>query len=380
MKYCIALLAVATVLVTSLAFGLHAGEPTGAAAAMDCTVCHVAVHPADEEAAALKPCPRPVDPAVRAPAESEEVPDFLILDKLSELYVPVVFPHKLHAAMGEMAEGCSICHHRNPEGPILSCSECHGGPSNPVNLRQPGLKGAYHRQCLGCHREWTHETNCVICHAKREPGVEIVLPEDPTDIIGMLHPNVEIPDVKVYEIEHELLTDMPFVTFHHKEHIELFGHKCVDCHQHESCNRCHDTVSRPPHVRLDPHEDCIKCHQQQIDYDCTHCHDSAVRETGFVHAAATGFDTALYHAVLGCTDCHTKREQVGFTGLATACSACHAPEFEPAEFDHATTGTPLGEIHSNAGCADCHTEGIGGPVSCAMCHDEEMRPGGQEIP
>src|SRR5690606_36334872 len=126
--------------------------------------------------------------------------------------------HKLHAPMGEMGEGCTICHHRNPEGPILKCSECHGGPSNPVNLKQPGLKGAYHRQCLGCHREWTHETDCAVCHAKREPGVQPKLPLDPTDIMGMLHPNIEVPDEKVFEIEDEMMSDPKFVTFHHKQH------------------------------------------------------------------------------------------------------------------------------------------------------------------
>lgn len=299
-----------------------------------------------------------------------QAPDVFLLDQLSEIYVPVVFPHKLHASMGEMGEGCGICHHRNPEGPILKCSACHGGSSNPVDLKQPGLKGAYHRQCLGCHREWTHETDCAICHAKREPGNEPVLPTDPTDIMGMLHPNIQVPDVKVFEVKDEAMSDARFVTFHHKQHVELFGYKCVDCHQKESCSTCHDTGSRHPHVKEDPHQDCAPCHQEQIDNDCARCHDAQVRPDGFNHGALTGFDTALYHSRIGCDDCHTTRDATGFEGLEADCNACHAPEFQPRGFDHVVTGVPLGFLHVEASCGDCHVEGMGGKISCAGCHDD----------
>lgn len=359
------------------AFGLHAGEPP-VAQAMDCMACHVSAHPTLEDMQ-LKPCPRPAE--VQPAPASDEVADFLILDQLTDIYVPVVFPHKLHAAMGEMSEGCSICHHRNPEGPILKCSECHGGPSNPVNLKQPGLKGAYHRQCLGCHREWTHETDCVVCHAKREPGKPDMLPLDPTDIMGRLHPKIEVPDVKVYESDDEMMSEARFVTFHHKQHVDLFGFKCVDCHKQESCSSCHDIGHKQPHVRLEPHDDCMQCHQPQIESDCTHCHDSQVREKGFDHLALTEFDTGLYHKDVACNECHTGSPQAGFSGLKADCAACHDADFQPAEFDHATTGVPLGFLHSDASCSDCHVGGIGGPVSCANCHDEERTPSTvEEIP
>ena len=29
-----------------------------------------------------------------------------------------------------------------------------------ADLRMPNLKGAYHRQCLNCHRDWAHENEC----------------------------------------------------------------------------------------------------------------------------------------------------------------------------------------------------------------------------
>ena len=33
-----------------------------------------------------------------------------------------------------------------------------------VDLRQPSLKGAYHRQCINCHLDWSHENACGFCH------------------------------------------------------------------------------------------------------------------------------------------------------------------------------------------------------------------------
>ena len=347
---------------------LHAGTgPTDVP--QDCATCHVAAEPT-ADTAALRVCSRPKASAADS-GTTAEAPDVFLLDQLSEIYVPVVFPHKLHASMGEMGEGCSICHHRNPEGPILRCDACHGGASNPVNLKQPGLKGAYHRQCLGCHREWTHETDCAICHAKREAGNEPVLPEDPTDIMGILHPNIQVPDVKVFEVQDEAMSDARFVTFHHKQHVDLFGYKCVDCHQKENCSMCHDIGHKQPHIKQDPHEDCIQCHQEQLDNDCVHCHDAAVRPAGFNHAALTGFDTSLYHSRVGCNNCHTARETSGFQGLEANCTGCHAADFQPEGFDHATTGTPLGFLHVDASCSDCHTEGLGGPGTCASCHDDD---------
>lgn len=332
------------------------------ALAQDCRVCHTVPEPTTTNAQLL-PCPR--TEAASSEHDESEAPDVFILGKLSEIYVPVVFPHKLHASMTEMGQGCSVCHHRNPPGKILACDECHGGPSNPENLRQPGLKGAYHRQCLSCHREWTHETDCVICHARKDPNVEFVPPTSETDIMGMLHPNIEAPDVKVYMAED--LPDTPYTTFHHKEHVELFGLQCVDCHREESCSNCHDSIAKPARVREDPHQDCSRCHQEEVDSDCTFCHSEAPRGP-FNHAARTGFDLAAFHAEVACRACH--EGETRFAALEADCASCHGTDWTPADFDHAKTGVALDETHLMVDCAGCHTDGIGEPVSCVICHDD----------
>ena len=259
------------------AYGQENGAQTSPASELSCSACHVEESPT-KESADLIPCMREKSENNHRDPDAE-APDFFVLDALSEIYVPVIFPHKLHAAMTDMAGGCAVCHHRNPPGDILGCAECHGGPSNPVNLSQPSLKGAYHRQCLGCHREWSHETDCVVCHAKRAPGVVVAAPETMDDIIGTLHPNVVVPKQHVYEIAD--FEDGEFVTFHHKDHTEIFGLKCVACHQQENCSRCHDVGVKMEHVRDDPHQDCTLCHQELVDDDCMFCHDTSVRPSLF---------------------------------------------------------------------------------------------------
>ena len=134
-----------------------------------------------------------------------------VIKKDSNLYGPVRFMHRKHA---QVLKDCTICHHRQPrqEGdtyglPVtmkkliqskqepVKCSECHGSPFNPKQLQTPGLKGAYHRLCMDCHKEsdqTPHQrgpvmyssmvrgpevrpldtrapTDCLACHAKNTP-------------------------------------------------------------------------------------------------------------------------------------------------------------------------------------------------------------------
>lgn len=341
--------------------------PVPAAESQACGTCHVMNNPVPG-AAELKACPRPRTTA--GSHKESEAPDVVYMDKLSKreegIYAGVVFPHKLHASMTEMVGGCDTCHHRNPEGPILSCEACHGQPSNPGNLRQPGLKGAYHRQCLACHREWTHATDCGICHAKKVPGQAPPPPPDPTDIMGTLHPNIEVPDVREYKTPS--LEDTPIVTFHHKEHVEAFTLKCVACHREENCSRCHDPQNHVKREREDPHQDCTKCHEKEIADNCGYCH-TAEPTKGFDHGRVTGYALQPYHQPVNCRKCHPGEGRIT-QAASKNCSDCHVKEWQPETFDHALTGQPLDEIHMGMECAQCHPDGMGKPASCKECHDD----------
>ncbi|MCG3195569.1 MAG: hypothetical protein GHCLOJNM_00035 [bacterium] len=334
-----------------------------------CALCHSCKEPTHENPC-LRPCERPPESAT-VTLSATAVPDVLVLGQLSELYVPVVFPHKIHMDMESMADGCNVCHHHNPPGRILACRECHGGPSNQENLKQPSLKGAYHRQCLSCHREWSHETDCNVCHVRRTAANEANLPgaSDVSDIMGRLHPNISAPDKWVYSATE--MSDGPVVSFHHQEHIQLFGLKCVDCHRKENCSRCHNGEPRDlkPRVREDPHEDCARCHDTSDN--CALCHRRA-ETTGFNHATRTGFALKAYHAKLECSRCHLAPKQ--FAGLDPECESCHPAEWIPEPFDHALAGLILDETHVEVSCADCHTAGLGKPVTCGECHDDARAP------
>jgi DnaJ-class molecular chaperone len=92
-------------------------------------------------------------------------PEVSILNTLENRYEPVTFSHDMHTLM---ADDCATCHHHSEPGQTLSCSQCHGAPFNPDNLNMPGLKGAYHLQCMGCHREMdSGPLGCTECHARK---------------------------------------------------------------------------------------------------------------------------------------------------------------------------------------------------------------------
>ena len=96
--------------------------------------------------------------------KSEALPETFTLSSLEKIYQPVVFSHAMHT---EMAEECASCHHHSPAGQTPACGKCHGEPFDPQNLNMPGLKGAYHLQCMTCHRDVGAPVGCTECHAKK---------------------------------------------------------------------------------------------------------------------------------------------------------------------------------------------------------------------
>ncbi|MEI7437878.1 MAG: Ni/Fe-hydrogenase cytochrome b subunit, partial [bacterium] len=62
---------------------------------------------------------------------------------------------------------CSSCHDMTLKAPT-ACGQCHGLPNEADSPARIGLKGAYHRQCLGCHAALpvggNAPTDCNSCH------------------------------------------------------------------------------------------------------------------------------------------------------------------------------------------------------------------------
>lgn len=332
-----------------------------AAMQLGCSACHTCDKPTTDEPCLIN-CPRVKAVKESAPHKLEEGPDSVSLGRLSAIYGPARFDHKQHAQMSRMGGDCATCHHYSPEGRIPPCSECHDGGTNESSLGMPSLKGAFHRQCLSCHREWSHETSCNVCHLPIE-GSTLAAQVDTTDIIGIEHPPIVAPDVKVYQTPYN---PAPTVTFFHQDHVDLFGLRCVDCHKQENCGSCHD-AQKPVVMTRTPsevHAVCNDCHSEDA---CGTCHDVTER-SAFTHAS-TGWPLNRFHQGLKCNACHAAGQRV--TRLNNDCGSCHGG-WAQTNFTHAKVGLELDEIHRELDCTDCHVDRqYDASPMCGSCHDDD---------
>ena len=341
---------------------------------IDCKQCHLCEIPTAANPC-LKACPR--FDALNIHKKVKQEPDIIIIDVLSNLYVPVVFSHQLHAEMSDMSGGCQICHHHNPTGAILVCKDCHEVSVKRADLSRPGLKGAYHRQCLGCHREWSHTTKCAICHALKSAVKKAEADSaDLTDIVGTSHPPFSQPEKIVYETDSD---EGKLVTFYHDQHVDLFGFDCVNCHQKENCSKCHDLGKPTLAEQLLPgkpikihkseaehHQKCFNCHE---DAKCNLCHDNEEKRP-FNHQLSSGWKLKLYHQGLPCGRCHINMEIS--KKISRQCVTCHK-DWRNGSFNHAVTGLKLDENHRDNDCKDCHiNNNYSSAPQCNECHDQEI--------
>jgi len=273
-------------------------------------------------------------------------PDVVILKELETLYEPVPFDHRGHAQMAEMWAGCETCHHRTPTwrgadserifertqdsaARAPRCKSCHRISEETVRIRMPNLKGAYHRQCLNCHKEWMHDNACVICHKPKDPKIAAV-PTSPAptvdDITGRMHPPIAAPEAKAYKARFTPAVGAN-VLFRHKEHTDHYGLKCASCHRRDSCGDCHDgrphmasPPVRPGRTWKDTHAPCVSCHQQDR---CAHCHykEGDAPPLPFDHRS-TGQALDADHLKLKCGECHSffRSKQA----LSCGPTACHS--------------------------------------------------------
>ena len=124
-----------------------------------------------------------------------DAPETVTIGGLSNLYQPVVFSHKHHSKLArckdchhhttgqqDMDPNCIRCHAQSKETSVVSCSACHskkqfypeqvaaGNNPNIYHIDKPGIKGAYHLNCIPCHTEKNGPTGCQDCHAMTEKG------------------------------------------------------------------------------------------------------------------------------------------------------------------------------------------------------------------
>jgi hypothetical protein len=159
------------------------------------------------------------------------------------------------------------------------------------------------------------------------------------------------------------------VTFYHKEHIDLFGLRCVDCHQKENCAYCHD-LQKPANLKKtdeEVHAICTGCHGK---HKCSKCHDTR-EKLAFSHSD-TGWPLSRYHIRLDCRACHPTGKRI--SRLNRNCVNCHGG-WNQETFAHAVTGLRLDEIHYELECGDCHIDRkFQNKPDCASCHDDGRSP------
>lgn len=322
--------------------------------------------PSQPTGAPLPPAP---EPAVAATAQ---LPGVVMLDRVPGCYGAVRFDHAGHVKMTAISSDCRTCHHELPEradavGPVAprACRDCHDASSEITKQDRPSLRGAYHRQCLSCHKDWGHENACGFCHASSAtalaPSMHVAqLPASR----AATHPTY------VYRTGHKVL---PVVTFHHDDHSQRYGLQCAECHAGSTCGSCHGgNIERPP---VNRQQSCYSCHGESR---CVTCHSFGERGK-FEHAARTGWYLRPGHASLACKECHL-HPRTPERPDPQACKTCHAKRWGGTDFEHARTGVSLYGDHALFTCLDCHRGGDPSMLAvCSSCHVERPKAGERRV-
>lgn len=156
-----------------------------------CKTCHFAPDDKVEKATTPKRERKLADRLLHGRKPVEDVleaadgPEKVVIGGLAKDYEAVDFPHRkiaraladrikdnplavhFHQGPGALCQGC---HHNSPASKTPPrCNSCHGPVPDVDQPLKPGILGAYHQQCMGCHQEMNIEKpmGCTECHAKR---------------------------------------------------------------------------------------------------------------------------------------------------------------------------------------------------------------------
>ena len=103
--------------------------------------------------------------------EASEMPHRKIVLRLMENIKDSKMSGVFHADPGTV---CQACHHHSEPGAKKppKCVNCHGKPFDEKQPDRPGLKDAYHGQCMSCHKAMALKkpvnTDCVGCHKEKK--------------------------------------------------------------------------------------------------------------------------------------------------------------------------------------------------------------------
>lgn len=130
--------------------------------------------------------------------DQTDAPDTVTINALAKLYEPVEFSHQHHSKLARCKDchhhttgqqdvdpNCIRCHAQSVETGVVGCQDCHSKKAfypeqvtardnpNIYHIDKPGLKGAYHLNCVPCHVKKNAPSGCEGCHAMTEEGKKI---------------------------------------------------------------------------------------------------------------------------------------------------------------------------------------------------------------
>jgi len=209
-------------------------------------------------------------------SSSEGAPEAISLGSVAKVYEPVAFSHEMHSVL---TEDCGDCHHHSEAGQTPPCGKCHPATLASKKAGPPGLKDAYHRQCIACHKEMEMgPTGCMDCHTKRKaetPAAKQISEEAPVK-----QKPVDLPETFTLSSLENMYQP---VEFSHAMHAEM-AEECASCHHHSpagqtpACGECHAEPFDPqnldmPGLKGAYHLQCLDCHQEiGAPVGCTECH------------------------------------------------------------------------------------------------------------
>ena len=303
---------------------------------------------------------------------------------------------------------CTTCHRTGYAGTPSECFSCH--QTDFTSATEPSHVG-FPNTCRDCHgfTAWQpalfdhdnsgfpltgahRSTSCAACHRNGYAGT----PADCFSCHQSAYNGARNPSHEGFPTScqdcHGVSAWQP-ATFNHN----ATGFQLAGAHAAAACTSCHASgyAGTPA--------DCVSCHQSAYNgarnpshsgfpTSCQNCHSASAWQPASFDHNSTGFQLNGAHRSVACTSCHRNgyagtpsdclschqsdyngASNPSHTGFPTTCQNCHSvTAWQPASFDHATTGFPLTGAHRSAACTSCHRNGYSGtPSACFSCHQGE---------
>jgi hypothetical protein len=316
---------------------------------------------------------------------------------------------------GHSGPGCNDCHQSQFSGTSPLCYTCHQANYNAA-LDPDHVQYNFDHDCTVCHNTiaWdpaTFDHNlsnfpltgahaaliCTQCHTTGYTNT----PSDCYSCHQADYAGAADPAHTANNFSHDCSTChtsavwQPAYFNHANTNFPLSGAHvaltCAQCHSSgynntpADCFACHATdfngAGNPDHI------------SNNFDHNCTLCHNTAGWQPSIFNHNQTAFPLTGAHLALSCIQCHAG----GYVSTPQTCFACHESDFngvsdpnhvsnnfnhdcsqchttatwQPASFDHASTGFALSGAHAGLTCAQCHSAGYSNTsAECVSCHQQ----------